>query len=186
MSLTDTDANHLLRLLEEQLWVNNDSTNAAEAGEPGRGTNAATNANQEYLRKELFPTLIPAIHDLLLQVQNYNDNEESRTTSRFRNVQERGGKKATGAGGEDGTHVQCHSHTSSTRATEAHLGAAAPTSNAESRELEPFHGASGRVNGVEWIAQRLMRAHPTNGSGEYVDHPFAVLERAYAAKRKEE
>ena len=179
---SEVDAAHLLRLLEEQLWVNNPSTDAAEAGEAGRGTNAPANANQEYLRKELFPTLIPAIHDLLVQVQGHNDAEASRTTSRFRNVQARGGKVADGSGSGASTHVQCHSHTSSSRATEAHLGAAAPTHNAESREFEPFHGATGRVNGIEWIAQRLMRAHPTNGSGEYADHPFAVLERAYASK----
>lgn len=180
------DAAHLLRLLEEQLWVNNDSTDEAEASQPGRGTNRPSSSNQEYLRKELFPTLIPAIHDLLQQVQEFDASEQRRHDGgQFRYTQERGGEKrvATKSGpGEQGTHVQCHTHTSAARAVEAYQGPEMPTTNAESREQEPFHGPTGRVNAIEWLAQRLTRAHPVNGSGEYINHPFAVIERAYAAK----
>ncbi|CCW62862.1 unnamed protein product [Phytomonas sp. EM1] len=63
MSLDDFGSqiqSFIVRLIEEDLWFNEDAIACTE------------DESMDYLRKEVFPTLIPALHALLSKVQKTN------------------------------------------------------------------------------------------------------------------
>eukprot|EP00744_Colponema_vietnamica_P024750 GILI01036183.1.p1 GENE.GILI01036183.1~~GILI01036183.1.p1 ORF type:complete len:222 (+),score=54.74 GILI01036183.1:78-743(+) len=213
-SITDEDLIQLL--LNEQIWVNNpqvDGLEAEAATKKAAGNATPAQQNTQYLRQAVFPVLVPALHEMLKELNKtigrqaapiHNARSNATTDSKriagtngcpYRSV-EKGGQRAEGTE----TFVQTETHTSALRRRTDYVtpNNASPSPatvvesvngispSVEAASPTPFYGPTGRSHPIEFLAQQLIRNNDNNGAagGGYAAHPYVTLEKAAVAQHK--
>lgn len=205
----------LLRfLLDEQVWINNELVDTMEAEAAKNKKSNNPDAKIQYLRESVFPTLVPALHQMLKELNKTivdatplvakKDSTDATRPCPYRTVAT-GGQPATSSE----TFGQADTHTSLLRRREVFESSVSGTnpsavvdtitnltSSAAAQQqavsATPFYGPTGRSHPVEYLAQLLMRSNHLQsdpsaaGDAQAVrgKHPYVVIDRAAATQNK--